>query len=395
MPVDPSIILGIRPQQIAPPPDPMEQYGKSLALKKLISEQDDDNAVRSAYQQSGGDSARLRESLVNSGSYKQIQALDKAESEKAKHTAEVQKLQIGNAKEFNGLMGSAASAVLQNPTYENAVAVTEQLKSRLPPEIAAKMDSSQVPKDPVQLKQWAQRNYMQAIDAEKKMADQTSRDNNAATNATSRANNAATVGVQYARLNYDKAQPKGQIIQTDQGPMLVDPRDPNSAKPVTANGQTLGPKLKELPAPIQKAVMENNASLRKVNAALALVDSKPGAFGAMNYLGDAVRQRTDPGGVEARAYTADIGSLLVHDRSGAAVTAAETPRLQPFIPAATDSPATVKTKLKRFKQEYEAINNDIASTYTREAGYKPLAGATKSVAQGAPGAKPSLDDIFK
>jgi hypothetical protein len=200
----------------------------------------------------------------------------------------------------------------------------------------------------------------------------------------------ASTAVQRERLAFDRAQPKGQVVQTDQGVMLVDPRT-GKAQPVTANGEALQPKLRQLPAAVQKSISENSASLRKVDTALAELDKYPDAFGLKNYLGDTIRQRSDPQGVTARAFTADIGSMIIHDRSGAAVTASETPRLKPFIPATTDDPATIKKKLTRFRDEYKAIQEDMVSMYSRDQGYRqPGAAPTAPVA----GGKPTLGQIF-
>jgi hypothetical protein len=59
---------------------------------------------------------------------------------------------------------------------------------------------------------------------------------------------------------------------------------------------------------------------------------------------------------------------VIHDRSGAAVTAAEFPRLAPFIPTEKDDPPTVKKKLKMFVQNYKALVDDSAEFY-RSSGY--------------------------
>lgn len=46
--------------------------------------------------------------------------------------------------------------------------------------------------------------------------------------------------------------------------------------------------------------------------------------------------------------------MVIHDRSGAAVTAAEFPRLA-FIPSPTDDAETVQKKLRQFVSSYEAV----------------------------------------
>lgn len=130
-----------------------------------------------------------------------------------------------------------------------------------------------------------------------------------------------------------------------------------------------------IPANIAKAYTENSTALRKIDSALAEVDKYPEAFGLQNMRGDALSQRMDPKGVTARAIIADIGSLKIHDRSGAAVTAAETPRLLPFIPSVNDKPEAIRKKLALFRKEYDAIQNDIGSMYSAEQGYRALPSA--------------------
>lgn len=206
-----------------------------------------------------------------------------------------------------------------------------------------------------------------------------------------------------------KAQREAQNHERTQGGKPVYDRDLRAfvnpmtglATPVrSSDGSELGPKPKDIPGPMQKTIMENDAALRKVDAALGAIEAYPDALGAWNYLGDGIRQRTDPEGVNARALVADIGSLKIHDRSGAAVTAAETPRLKPFIPTATDDPATVKKKLSLFRNEYEAIQNDVRSTYSPEQGYREMAkpaAAKPNIPQGAANMlrmNPKLRDQF-
>lgn len=111
-PIDPSIIMGIRPVQIQQR-DPLESYGKSLALKGLLrrgeleevqAEQarmglDDSRRVRSVYDQAAGDNARLRALLPSAGpaGYKALHELEKAELE-----AEAKRAGIGKDKAAAG-----------------------------------------------------------------------------------------------------------------------------------------------------------------------------------------------------------------------------------------------------------------------------------------------------
>jgi hypothetical protein len=136
-------------------------------------------------------------------------------------------------------------------------------------------------------------------------------------------------------------------------------------------------KEKSLPTPVAQKLLENQNNLYNVRKALALtqghtvddVEGDASATGYKGFLPNAVLQRVDPQGVATRAEIANIGSMIIHDRSGAAVTAAETPRLMPFIPTATDDDDAVQTKLKRFVNEYERIQNETKDYFT-ESGFK-------------------------
>ena len=156
------------------------------------------------------------------------------------------------------------------------------------------------------------------------------------------------------------------VIGPDGKPVLVNRRDAVGQTPAAGQAE------RAVPAPIAKAYVENNTALSKIDRAVNAVKDYPDAFGLKRVAGDTINQRVDPEGVTARAIVADIGSLKIHDRSGAAVTAAETPRLMPFIPRITDTPDTIKKKLASFKQEYDQIQGDISSIYSKEQGYKEL-----------------------
>jgi len=130
--------------------------------------------------------------------------------------------------------------------------------------------------------------------------------------------------------------------------------------------------LKQLPAAQSKAWIGNNTSLAKIGEAVSALTANPDAFGLQNFLPETLTQRLPgqkfEGGVNARSRVADIGSLKIHDRSGAAVTVAETPRLLPFIPNVRDAPDVAKTKLDNLKREYELMNQEIKD-YAADQGY--------------------------
>jgi len=128
-----------------------------------------------------------------------------------------------------------------------------------------------------------------------------------------------------------------------------------------------------IPSPIVRAYTENTQAIRKIDDALDALEKNPKAVGLdKSMVGDEIAQRIDPKGVVTRALINDIGSLKIHDRSGAAVTAAEFPRLKPFIPKTSDTAETAKKKLGLFRKEYKAIQDDLEGIYNADQGYKPF-----------------------
>lgn len=167
------------------------------------------------------------------------------------------------------------------------------------------------------------------------------------------------VGMEGARLQLEQSKfNRGELhaFPTPNGGTGLGFVTPQGVTPVPGSGE----KMPEQPASIRTAIATNNVMLDKIDRATAAVQANPAAFGAKNYMGDAVRQRTNPEGVDARALVADIGSQVLHDRSGASVTAAEAPRLQPFVPAATDNAEAIQKKLKNMRTEYAKMRDELA-----------------------------------
>ena len=193
----------------------------------------------------------------------------------------------------------------------------------------------------------------------------------------------------YFKSKRGEGAPSGWQRASDGGlePIPRGPADPETIKKQAEARRNS--ELKPLPAPIAKAALENAQNLRKARDALALMQGgkvgqrqgDPNATGYKGFLPDVVLQRMDPAGVDTRAAIADLGSMIIHDRSGAAVTASEYPRLVPFIPRDRDDPPVIEKKLQRFIEEYEAIQQDYTDMYSEDQGYK----LPKSLAGGGGG----------
>lgn len=135
---------------------------------------------------------------------------------------------------------------------------------------------------------------------------------------------------------------------------------------------------REQPQQVIGAMTENANAVQSIDRAVQALNRYPSAVGIPSGLanltgwGSSLWDRMDPNGVEVRAAIADIGSLKIHDRSGAAVSASEFPRLRPFIPSVGDSPDTVRTKLQRFRTEYLQMLRDQYDNYGPSRGYRSV-----------------------
>jgi hypothetical protein len=153
----------------------------------------------------------------------------------------------------------------------------------------------------------------------------------------------------------------------------------------------VGARNKQIPAKVQQGYIQNNTTLAQIDAAITALKARPQSMGAGNIFGDEIRQRMDPDGIKTRAAVANIGAVKIHDLSGAAVTAAETPRLKPFIPMPTDTADAAIKKLEQFREQVVNNNNQMEVQYGPDSGYTPLAAgqATASPAPRAPPAAPA------
>jgi len=128
-------------------------------------------------------------------------------------------------------------------------------------------------------------------------------------------------------------------------------------------------KLKPIPAHINTAISTNDMSIQRIQEALDLIKKNPDAIGLKNLLPGQALDRMDPKGVAARSAISDIGSLVIHDRSGSAVSVGEMQRLG-FIPTPTDRADNAKTKLESMLKWAKLNQQGLSETYGEDQGYK-------------------------
>lgn len=159
------------------------------------------------------------------------------------------------------------------------------------------------------------------------------------------------------------------------GPLRLSPGeiavDPATGRRIASNPRPVDPPTAPvapaMPGAIVQKVEDNRSRLAVIDQALAELEKRPGSVGLQNYAGQNLMQRVDPQGIALRAAIADIGSMVIHDRSGAAVTVSEFPRLRPFIPMATDSPEKIRQNLRHMRE----IIADETARYDQRYGQQP------------------------
>ena len=77
---------------------------------------------------------------------------------------------------------------------------------------------------------------------------------------------------------------------------------------------------------------------------------------------------------KARQLVGQIAGLKIKDISGAAVSAAEEPRLKRWIPFVKDPQDVVLSKLQNLKKEIVSLNSERLKAYSPSMGYETVPG---------------------
>lgn len=158
------------------------------------------------------------------------------------------------------------------------------------------------------------------------------------------------------------------------------------------NAPNGGKPLKPIPPAAQKAIIENAETLKNIQDAITFNDG--GEVGGLKGSKEAsglikgitpnfLLNRADPDGNVTRSAIADLKSMYIHDRSGAAVTLNEMKILKPFLPNFDDDQPVIKEKLTRLKQIIAHRVSLYAETYNSDNGYRD-----SSILTGNPNEKP-------
>lgn len=439
MPIDASIPLQGKNIQLA---DPLQSYGQAMQLRSLAGQQElqqmqiqqsrrnDEQEKTLADLYAGNinpDGTVNRQGILSGAASKGLGAripdLQKKFADADKDTAATEKAKFDLAKQRMEASASALNSLVAKPdvTHADVISTLSGLvqQGMITPE-QGQQAVQELPGNPAQLRPFLMQKGLQVMDAAKRMDLLTPEykqmdvgggvqtgtvdkltgtfkpgatiaktvspdtivreagDERRSKRTDARERDLAAQGVTYqpdADGGYVALPTKAAPGTTMKGALVLGP-----------DGKPLQRPLKDIPSAAQTAIISNTQNINKVQQAIDLIDGKTtgelkgdkNATGLKGYLPNTVLNRMDPEGTDTRAMIADIGSLVLHDRSGASVTASESPRLMPFIPLATDDKATVRKKLVRFKQLYEQEQQALQDTYSKDQGFKANPGKAAS-----------------
>lgn len=155
------------------------------------------------------------------------------------------------------------------------------------------------------------------------------------------------------RLPKSQMPTAGQVVETANGPMLINTRTGAAQQIMGANGQPLAPKLT---AEQSKDITSINQQYSTINGALDAVKATPTAFSFKRGMaqdlpaGETIAGRMDkPEEAAARAYVFNNVSAVIKERAGTAQSAGELQRLNAFMPGPKDNAQQIENKLNGFK----------------------------------------------
>jgi hypothetical protein len=156
-----------------------------------------------------------------------------------------------------------------------------------------------------------------------------------------------------ARMPKSQMPTAGQVVETANGPMLVNTRTGQATPVMGAGGQAIAPKLS---AEQSKDITSINQQRSTIDGALDAVKANPNAFSFKRGLaqdlpaGETLAGRMDkPDEAAARAYVYNNVSAVIKERAGTAQSAQELQRLNSFMPGPKDNATQIQNKLTGFK----------------------------------------------
>ena len=198
MPINPNIALGIQPIQ---QPNVLGQYAQVMGIKAAQQEMEGNESTRNYFSRpvsERGDPSQLLGTKQGQAAYKALN--------------EGQVKQLEAEQKRISLVGAGAGAVLENPTMETFTSVVSNLVDRgiYTPQQRDQAFAA-IGNDPSKIKAFVTPIFNQAISAEKRLSDITSRAN--AATAAGPGHRQASVAEQRLRMEQDELEEIRKIIQ--------------------------------------------------------------------------------------------------------------------------------------------------------------------------------------
>ncbi|MFA7279606.1 MAG: hypothetical protein WC100_05885 [Sterolibacterium sp.] len=409
MPIDPSIILGIRPVQVQQQ-DPLEQYGKSLTLKNLMGQGElqsmqmnkakrdmaDEEMYREAVKASGGSLEKLIPELTGRGLGRQAMDAQGKLMTNKKTEADYNKTRIQTQLEQAKYLRDRLAGVRDQAGYDQwrqeGAAMGAQVVNSAPEVFDPNFQQQQILTADKFLERMTPKyervdlgGKVQVIDVNPftnpsikgTALDKTATPGDLMTDKRTRDEGAANRGVTIRGQNLTDTRARetgGRSYDSERG-VVVDTKT-GTAVPVTMGGAPLPGKLSESQ---RKELSSIDSQTSQIEAALKSVDANKDAFsftrGMATMAGglpETLAGRLDTDSQrQARSYVFNVVSKVINERAGAAQSAQELARLRSFLPAEADNAEQIKSKLEAFKGYLS----------DSRAGYdKPQTGAPKPAA---------------
>jgi len=398
MALDPNIILQGKGVQID---SPFDMYAKAqqiqqnrIALALAGQKQEeyqrsiaDANSLRQVVSGFGSDPMQNQQALIKAGRLTEAQAYAKSNADLSKVSADVDhtKAQTGEVqaktvalaaqqhKDQVGLIADRQSAAAWLQSLYNDPRLKDYVASS-----GTTVDQAiqRIPSDPAAFADWKMKASLSAdklIEMQETMKSHRANELNAAGQLKVSQGNLgvsqANLGLSRQRLALEQAAPKGQIVQTDSGTMLVDPRT-GTAQPVTANGKPLA--TAKAPTEFQGKSAAFGSRAQEADRLLsdltgkyspAAINAKASAEGVPLIGGalGAAANKFSLSDTDQRAEQAqrDFINAVLRQESGAAIGASEFDNARKqYFPQPGDGSGVIAQKARNRKLAVQGLNSN-------------------------------------
>jgi hypothetical protein len=387
-----------------------QSEGNQLELAAKRQGMQDDMATRAAFQASGGDQANALQRLTQGGQYKAAQALQKSMLDAQKSQSDIG-LATAHAKNFESTSKKTDQEVKFAAAVDHAKALN-YVKS--PQDVISYFDQgiakgvfSADQRDQMiaqanqytTLDEWKKAEMNASIPVLKQFETDAENSRNAANNKTSRDNNQATVGATLAgqkstaataaagraqaerHFGISQDNAKGQIVQTDNGPVLVNTRTGTGKIVSGPDGQALPGITKPLNDSQSKALLfgtrmqEANKALNQLSSEgtdTSIIGSQaPLVGGLVNAASSGNRQMLN----QAKL---DFMTAVLRRESGAAISSGEYQNAdRQYFPQVGDSEKVKAQKTRNRELAINGILSEVPEKQRSSITPKPTGGGFK------------------